>query len=107
MNGKNFWVSQTGKSVLTAICCVVLWGLTMLIWCYLEGVATLLVIPFAVVGWKKVTQIQPAMFVRLPLIGWFVYFLVKFVVSTLVGLFATPFMLGPVLADKIYEAMDQ
>ena len=47
------------------------------------------------------------MFVRLPLIGWFVYFLVKFVVSTLVGLFATPFMLGPVLADKIYEAMDQ
>ena len=45
---------------------------------------------FAFFGWRALNKIQPAMFVWIPLIGWVIYFCVKFILSAIVGVFVTP-----------------
>ncbi len=44
-------------------------------------------------GWKKLSSIQPRMFVFLPLIGWLIYFSIKFFLSVFVGCFTMPIQL--------------
>ncbi len=41
-------------------------------------------------GWKTLTRITPAVFLFLPIIGWVVYFIVKFVLSVALGLVMLP-----------------
>jgi len=53
------------------------------------------VIPFYVFssiipGWKTLTSITPRVFLFLPIIGWLLYFLVKFILSVAVGLVMLP-----------------
>jgi hypothetical protein len=49
---------------------------------------------FAFVGWKYLNRIQPTVFLILPVVGWIIYFVVKFFLSCFVGLIATPLWLG-------------
>lgn len=53
------------------------------------------VIPFYVFsgiipGWKTLTRITPSVFLFLPIIGWVLYFIVKFALSVVVGLVMLP-----------------
>lgn len=41
-------------------------------------------------GWKTLTKITPQVFLFLPLLGWALYFLVKFVLAFFVGLVMLP-----------------
>ena len=41
-------------------------------------------------GWRALTSITPSMFLVLPIVGWFIYFVVKAVISGLIGFFITP-----------------
>jgi len=41
-------------------------------------------------GWKTLTSITPRVFLFLPLIGWLLYFIVKFLLSVAVGLVMLP-----------------
>lgn len=41
-------------------------------------------------GWKTLTRITPGVFLFLPIIGWVLYFIVKFVLSWAVGLVMLP-----------------
>ena len=41
-------------------------------------------------GWKVISFIQPTMFLFLPIVGWFLYFLIKFTLSMVVGIVAMP-----------------
>ncbi|MGY0426354.1 MAG: hypothetical protein ACWIPI_05925, partial [Polaribacter sp.] len=43
-----------------------------------------------IAGWKIVTYITPTIFLFLPLVGWLVYFIVKFSLSIAVGLVMFP-----------------
>lgn len=49
-----------------------------------------LAVIFAVNGWQWLNRIQPAMFMFLPIMGWFIYFFVKFFVAIFVGTVAFP-----------------
>lgn len=44
-------------------------------------------IPF---GWRTLTSITPKMFVFLPLLGWVIYFVIKFYIALLIGWVACP-----------------
>lgn len=53
------------------------------------------VIPFYVFsgiipGWKTLTRITPSVFLFLPIIGWVLYFIIKFILSVVVGLVMLP-----------------
>ena len=41
-------------------------------------------------GWKVISFIQPKMFLFLPIIGWVFYFLIKILLSMIVGIVAMP-----------------
>lgn len=60
----------------------------------IKGVASGLVYGYMLAsicsGWRALTKIQPSMFLFLPLIGWVIYFFVKFILSIFVGLFMFP-----------------
>lgn len=42
------------------------------------------------VGWKALNKITPNMFIWLPLAGWVIYYVVKFVLALLIGIIAVP-----------------
>jgi hypothetical protein len=43
-----------------------------------------------VTGWRQLNKLTSSYFLFLPLIGWLIYFFVKFYASAFVGLFVTP-----------------
>lgn len=45
-------------------------------------------------GWRALTAIQPEMFLWMSLFGWLMYFLIKFILSALIGVFIAPFKIG-------------
>ena len=42
-------------------------------------------------GWNSLTAITPRVFLFLPIIGWFLYFIIKFFLSFFIGLIVLPF----------------
>ncbi|MGM7702987.1 hypothetical protein ACSVDE_14750 [Pseudalkalibacillus sp. Hm43] len=42
-------------------------------------------------GWKAVNKITPNFILILPIMGWVIFFVYKFVVSAAIGIFMTPF----------------
>jgi len=49
-------------------------------------------------GWSTLTRITPAMFLTLSIIGWVIYFAVKFTLALFVGAFITPFKIYQVIS---------
>lgn len=45
---------------------------------------------FTVNGWQWLNRIQPNMFLFLPIVGWLIYFFVKFIIALWVGFVAFP-----------------
>lgn len=44
-------------------------------------------------GWAFLTSITPKMFIWMPLVGWLIYFAVKFILAYIVGIVALPIKL--------------
>ena len=55
----------------------------------------------AVFGWKFINFIQPAYFLWLPLGGWVIYCIVKFIISGMVGMFVVPYHISKSVIDKL------
>lgn len=47
--------------------------------------------PIIYSGWRQTSKITPRIFLFLPLIGWILYFAVKFIISLQVGIFTAPY----------------
>lgn len=42
-------------------------------------------------GWSVLNKITPNIFLFMPFIGWIIYFVIKFTISIMIGMFVTPF----------------
>lgn len=102
--GNNYDSNQGGNVLVTVICCIVIWGITLLLWCFAGNVGVVVMLICSVFGWKKLNQIQPSMFIWMPIVGWLIYFLIKFIISAFVGLFVAPFTIGTMIAEQINGA---
>lgn len=100
---QNFLQTNGGKYLIIGICYVVIFGLIYGLQAMGTEWGTILIIPGAVIGWKMLTAIQPAMFIWMPIIGWIIYFVVKAAVAAMIGLFVMPYYLG----KKIWEMVNQ
>lgn len=63
-------------------------------------------------GWSALSRITPNVFLIMPLVGWGIYFLVKLVLSLMIGMFITPFKIVQVVnglkeAKKLEEYTKQ
>lgn len=104
--------STLGRWVITAVLAVVVWGLLFLFLALqIPAISFILMIPCVYFGWKTLNKITPDIFVFMPIGGWIIYFVIKFLLSIIVGAFATPIYLGKKLSfavqDVIVEAMDE
>jgi B-box zinc finger. len=48
-------------------------------------------------GWSILTKITPSMFLFMSWIGWLIYFLVKLMLSMLIGMFVTPYKIYKII----------
>lgn len=96
---KNFLQTDAGKYLIIGICYVVFYGAIYILQSFGTELGSILLIPGMIVGWKMLSNIQPAMFVWMPIIGWIIYAFVKAFLATVVGLFVFPYYIG----KKIYE----
>ena len=101
LKGKQAEMSEgvTGKDTVSIVRYLFAGSIAAIIWLFLICAVAyvshktdddLIYLIFAFFGWRALNKIQPAMFVWIPLIGWVIYFCVKFILSAIVGVFVTP-----------------
>lgn len=54
-----------------------------------------------VAGWKSLTMIQPNIFLIMPLVGWVIYFVIKGLISLLLGIFILPYRIAKFIISKL------
>jgi hypothetical protein len=99
-----FLSSSVGKWVLTLVFALIIWGA-------LFGIANTgsdagiisFYLILAFFGWRALNRIQPSMFLWLSWTGWLAYFMIKFVLSVLIGVIVAPYQIGKFIAEKINE----
>lgn len=95
------------RYLITGEICVLLWGITVVLWSSQSIGAPIVMLLCSYFGWKALNKIQPTMFLWMPLMGWLVYFLIKFFLSAAVGLFVAPFVIGKFIGTKLYERIGE
>ena len=59
-------------------------------------------------GWSALNRLTPQMFLFLPVIGWLIYFFVKFWISAIIGVFMAPFQVFKYIRDtKMMEEVKE
>ena len=96
-----YLTSPAGYYVLCALLALVIWGIIALLWFSAGDIASVAVLVCSVFGWQTLNRIQPTMFIWMPLIGWLIYFIVKFVLSAMIGFFVAPFRIAKWVAAII------
>lgn len=86
----NFFKTTAGQVVIITICYAVTLSIVLLP-ATLGAVIALMCVYF---GWKALDRIQPVYFLWLPIIGWIIYFIVKVIISYMIGLFVAPFKIA-------------
>lgn len=103
---------KNGKQKPSIGKCIIIGALTAIIYIAVLAVAgyissqtfdAFIYIVFAYFGWKMLNRVQPAMFIWMPLIGWAIYFAVKFILSAVIGAFVAPV----VIAKKIFYMVNR
>ena len=93
------------RILLTLVCCLTIWGITFALWTSDSEIALIVVLLCAFSGWRSLSMFTPIVFIFAPLTGWLIYLIVKFILSTLIGLFVAPFRIGMFVADWIYYSI--
>ncbi|MEH6988698.1 hypothetical protein [Cytobacillus firmus] len=50
-------------------------------------------------GWSTLNKITPSIFLSMPLVGWLIYFGIKFALSLMIGMFVTPFKIYQIIKE--------
>lgn len=98
----NFFGTAGGRYLITAISAIIIYG--VLILALNSNSQVILGITFLVCGyfgWKALTAITPSMFLWMSLAGWAVYYLVKGLLSIIIGAFVAPFQIGRIIGNRI------
>lgn len=48
-------------------------------------------------GWSALNKITPSIFLVMPLLGWVIYFIIKFALSMFIGIFVLPFQIRKIV----------
>ncbi len=103
---KDFICSPLGKGAMIVVFYIIIWGLMVML-TSIESASGIPAVIFAIClgyfGWKSLTRIQPNIFLFMPIIGWVIFFVVKGVLSVIIGMFVAPL----VIAKKITESVQK
>ena len=102
---KEFLGTALGRTLTYVICYVLCFGVIAAGVGIANAVDTpiigaILACVIAGFGWRFINFITPTMFIWLPLAGWVIYFIIKFIVSFTLGIFITPYHMAKAILDK-------
>lgn len=101
---KDFICSPLGKGAMIAVLYVVILGLFVFLINISESgsiPALIMCACFGVFGWKSLNKIQPNIFLIMPIVGWLIFFIVKGVLSVLIGMFVAPFVISKKITESV------
>ena len=103
---KEFLKSGTGKVVFIAVFYVVffaVFGIVVALSMDAQSPVFAFVYAaiFAYYGWKSLNRITPNIFLIMPIIGWVIYFTIKFILAYFIGVVIAPFKIAKSVWNKI------
>lgn len=99
---KEFLLSTGGQIAMIALFYVVIWGIMVALTSTNSTVLAFIYIAlFTYFGWKALNKITPDLFVWMPLKGWIIYYVAKFILSIIVGMFVAPFQIAKMITAAI------
>ena len=105
---KSFLCSKAGKVGMIIVFYGIIFGLLLLVPKIFGSdssgyVALVFAVLLGYFGWQALNKITPDIFLFMPLVGWLIYFLVKGMLSVVVGIFVAPF----VISKKIVAVIER
>ncbi len=89
---KEFILSAVGRVIIFVVCYAVVFGLILGASALENPVIVMIVmIPLIIFGWRFINWITPSMFIWMSWTGWLIYFIIKLMVSVLLGAFIVPY----------------
>ena len=90
--------------IFCAICCI----LGSITYIGEIGIFALLVFMaiLAIFGWRALRKITPRIFLIMPIIGWIIFFLIKAILSFIIGVFVAPYVIARGIANIVQKSMN-
>ncbi len=108
---KKFICSGLGKAGMIIIIYAIVFFLILGLGQLMEGSSTyvgvIVALVFAIFGWKALNKITPDIFLWMSFTGWIVYFLIKGLLSIVVGIFVAPFVIAKMIAEAVQKTMSE
>ena len=102
---KKFICSGFGRAILILAMYVVIFALAAALASSVGGVGVLILMAvLAVFGWQALTKITPKMFVWMSCAGWVAYFVIKAILSVIVGFIVTPFVITKKIRNSLQNS---
>lgn len=102
-----FLASVGGRIVLTIVFAIIIYGLLFV--ALKSSIPAIMIIVFifcGYFGWKSLNKITPDLFLWMPLASWAIYYLVKGLISIIIGAFIAPVWLGKKISSVVMEYVD-
>lgn len=107
MKFKNFLLSKAGYFCIIALFYLIIWGIMVALTATDSTVVAMIyLVAFTYFGWKALNVITPNIFLFMPVIGWVIYFSIKFVLSIIVGMFVAPFQIAKAISNSIQKSIE-
>lgn len=102
-----FLASTAGKWLITAVCVVLIFGI-LIVGLQSDSMVVLGITLFACAyfGWRALNSITPDIFLFMSIGGWAIYFLIKGLLSIIVGVFVAPFQIGIMISGYVNEIIN-
>lgn len=105
---KLFLVSPLGRFTIIVLGYLVILGLMILgIYTGLTPIMLIIYIVSAIYGWRALNKITPDIFLWMSIGGWAIYFLIKGILSLIIGVFIAPFQISKELANIIRNSLNK
>ncbi len=105
---KKFLISPVGKLVIIAVSAVIVYGLLMV---FLSTRIMFLFIPTLILcgffGWKALNKITPNIFLVMGIGAWAIYYLVKGLLSIMIGAVISPIVIAKMITDKVTKTLQE
>lgn len=103
---KEIILSKGGYIGMIVFLYIVIWGIMVALTATDSIVIALIYVAlFTYFGWQALNMITPQMFVWMPLKGWVIYFVVKFLLSIIVGMFVAPFQIAKKVSAAVQNSI--
>ncbi len=96
---KSFFASSFGKLTVMVISGLIIYGLIVVGLAASTPIFFITMFGCGYFGWKALNRITPSIFLIMPLMGWFIYFFIKGMLSVVIGAFIAPYQIGKMIAS--------